>query len=46
MMQIALIAILSKTGTPEARASIEQLLLRRDVREFVKGQAQLGLTYY
>lgn len=46
MMQIALIEILSKTGTPEARESIEQLLLRRDVRGFVKGQAQLGLTYH
>jgi hypothetical protein len=46
MMQVALIEILSKTGTPEARESIEQLLLRRDVRGFVKGQAQLGLTYH
>lgn len=46
MMQIALIEILSKTGTPEARASIEKLLVRRDVRDSVKGQAQLGLTYY
>lgn len=46
MMQLALIEILSRTGTPEARDSIENLLSRRDVRGFVKGQAQLGLTYH
>jgi hypothetical protein len=43
-VQIGLIRVLTESGSPEARESIEELLLRPDVPAVVKGFAQQGLT--